>query len=38
MAMQEAENEVSLISAERDKALQDLQDVLANHNKELAER
>lgn len=36
--MQEAETEVSLASAERDKALQDLQDALANYNKELAER
>ncbi|KAK1587300.1 hypothetical protein Q3G72_011581 [Acer saccharum] len=36
--LKEAENEVSLVSAERDRALQDLQDALANHNKELAER
>lgn len=36
--MQEAEKEVSLVSEERDKALLDLQDALANHDKELAER
>ncbi|KAF2312487.1 hypothetical protein GH714_034850 [Hevea brasiliensis] len=33
-----AEREVSLVSSERDKALRHLQDALANHDKELAER
>ncbi|XP_024032822.1 protein GRIP [Morus notabilis] len=37
-ALKEAEKEVSLTCAERDRALQDLQDVLANHDKELVER
>ncbi|XP_044470267.1 protein GRIP [Mangifera indica] len=37
-ALKEAEKEVSLVSEERDKALQDLHDALANHDKELAER
>ncbi|KAL6226922.1 hypothetical protein ACLB2K_000881 [Fragaria x ananassa] len=37
-ALKEAEKEVSSLSAERDKALQDLQDALTNYNKELAER
>ncbi|KAF8410310.1 hypothetical protein HHK36_002836 [Tetracentron sinense] len=35
-AIKEAEKEVALASAERDRALQDLQDALANHDKELA--
>lgn len=38
IGVQEAEKEVSLVSEERDKALQDLHDALANHDKELAER
>lgn len=37
-ALKEVEREVSLVSAERDRAHQDLQDVLQNHDKELAER
>ncbi|OMO83403.1 hypothetical protein COLO4_22537 [Corchorus olitorius] len=37
-ALKEAESELSLVSAERDRARQDLQDVLSNHGKELAER
>ncbi|KAM6540482.1 hypothetical protein CsatB_004929 [Cannabis sativa] len=37
-ALKEAEKEVSLVCAERDRALQDLQEALANHDKELAER
>lgn len=37
-ALKEAEKEVSLTCAERDRALQDLQETLANHEKELAER
>uniref|UniRef100_A0A2P2KYN3 Protein GRIP n=1 Tax=Rhizophora mucronata TaxID=61149 RepID=A0A2P2KYN3_RHIMU len=37
-ALKEAENEVSLAYAERDKVLQDLQDALTKHDKELAER
>ncbi|KAJ9172583.1 hypothetical protein P3X46_015800 [Hevea brasiliensis] len=37
-AINEAEREVSLVSSERDKALRHLQDALANHDKELAER
>lgn len=36
--LQEAENEVLSITEERDKVLQDLQSVMANHEKELAER
>ncbi|KAH7521122.1 hypothetical protein ACOSP7_022543 [Xanthoceras sorbifolium] len=36
--LKEAENEVLVISAERDTAVQELQDALAKHNKELAER
>lgn len=36
--IQEAERELALVSSERDKALQDLRDALANHAKELAER
>ncbi|KAH0973199.1 hypothetical protein GBA52_025355 [Prunus armeniaca] len=36
-ALKEAEKEVSFVCAERDKALQDLQDTLANHYKEIAE-
>lgn len=36
--MQETEKEMSLVSAEKDKALQELQVALANHDKELAER
>jgi hypothetical protein len=35
---QEAENEVSSITEERDRALQDLQSAMANNEKELAER
>lgn len=37
-ALKEAEKEVSSVSAERDKALQDLQGALANHVKEFKER
>ncbi|BBH08092.1 Golgi-localized GRIP domain-containing protein [Prunus dulcis] len=37
-ALKEAEKEVSFVCAERDKALQDLQNALANHYKEIAER
>ncbi|XVF18136.1 hypothetical protein REPUB_Repub10bG0186200 [Reevesia pubescens] len=37
-ALKEVEREVSLVSAERDRACQDLQEVLSNHDKELAER
>uniref|UniRef100_A0A6N2LY14 GRIP domain-containing protein n=2 Tax=Salix viminalis TaxID=40686 RepID=A0A6N2LY14_SALVM len=37
-ALKEAETEVSLASVERDKALQDLQEALANNDKELAIR
>ncbi|PON50003.1 GRIP [Parasponia andersonii] len=37
-ALKEAEKEVSLACAERDKVLEDLQDAMANHDKELAER
>ncbi|XP_058186625.1 protein GRIP [Rhododendron vialii] len=37
-ALKEAEKEVLLISSERDRALQELQDALANHDKELADR
>ncbi|KAJ8764139.1 hypothetical protein K2173_005049 [Erythroxylum novogranatense] len=37
-ALKEAENEISLASAERDKALQDVKDALSNHDKEVAER
>lgn len=37
-ALKEAEKEVSLTCADRDRALQDLQDALANHDKELVER
>ncbi|GMN28752.1 hypothetical protein TIFTF001_002173 [Ficus carica] len=37
-ALKEAEKEVSLTCAERDRALQDLQETLANHEKELAEK
>lgn len=36
--MQETEKEMSLVSAEKDKALQEFQEALANHDKELAER
>ncbi|XVF16009.1 hypothetical protein REPUB_Repub09cG0205100 [Reevesia pubescens] len=36
-ALKEVEREVSLLSAERDRARQDLQDVLLNREKELAE-
>ncbi|KAG5530045.1 hypothetical protein RHGRI_030416 [Rhododendron griersonianum] len=37
-ALKEAEKEVLLVSSERDRALQELQDALANHDKELADR
>ncbi|CAL5366075.1 unnamed protein product [Camellia sinensis] len=37
-ALKEAEKEVLLVSAERDRAIQELQDALANHDKELAAR
>ncbi|GFZ09445.1 golgi-localized GRIP domain-containing protein [Actinidia rufa] len=37
-ALKEAEKEVQLISAERDRALQDLQDALANHINEIGAR
>ncbi|XP_062144224.1 protein GRIP [Alnus glutinosa] len=37
-ALKEAEKEISSVSAERDRALQDLQGALANHVKELKER
>ncbi|KAH7849530.1 hypothetical protein Vadar_019165 [Vaccinium darrowii] len=37
-ALKEAEKEVLLVSSERDRALQELQDALANHDKELAAR
>uniref|UniRef100_A0A5B7A3S5 GRIP domain-containing protein n=2 Tax=Davidia involucrata TaxID=16924 RepID=A0A5B7A3S5_DAVIN len=37
-ALKEAEKDVLLTSAERDRALQDLQDALANHDKELTAR
>ncbi|KAG8662870.1 protein GRIP isoform X3 [Manihot esculenta] len=37
-AINEAERELALVSSERDKVVQDLQDALANHAKELAER
>ncbi|XAR73693.1 hypothetical protein NMG60_11007756 [Bertholletia excelsa] len=37
-ALKEAEKEVHSVAAERDRALQDLQDALVNHNKELAAR
>ncbi|KAG6646355.1 protein GRIP [Carya illinoinensis] len=37
-ALNEAEKEVSSVSTERDRALQDLQNALANHDKELKER
>ncbi|CAA2972575.1 GRIP [Olea europaea subsp. europaea] len=37
-ALKEAEKEILLVSAERDKALQDLKDVLTNHEKEIASR
>ncbi|XP_062102750.1 protein GRIP [Humulus lupulus] len=37
-ALKEAEKDVSLVCAERDRALQDLQEALANHDTELAER
>ncbi|XP_039009490.1 protein GRIP-like isoform X1 [Hibiscus syriacus] len=37
-ALKELERELSLVSAERDRLCQDLQDVLGNHDKELAER
>ncbi|XVE87523.1 hypothetical protein DITRI_Ditri18aG0124700 [Diplodiscus trichospermus] len=37
-ALKEVERELSLVSAERDRARQDLQGVLCNHDKELAER
>ncbi|XP_021811528.1 protein GRIP [Prunus avium] len=37
-ALKEAEKEVSFVCAERDKAIQDLQDALANHYKEIEER
>lgn len=37
-ALKEAEKEILLVSAERDRAIQELQDALANHDKELAAR
>lgn len=37
-ALKETEKEMSLVSAEKDKVLQELQEALANHDKELAER
>ncbi|GFY87822.1 golgi-localized GRIP domain-containing protein [Actinidia rufa] len=37
-ALKEAEKEVQLVSTERDRAIQDLQDALANHSNELAAR
>jgi hypothetical protein len=37
-ALKEAEKEVLSVSAERDRILQDLQDALVNHDKELKER
>ncbi|KAK8482790.1 hypothetical protein V6N12_010312 [Hibiscus sabdariffa] len=37
-ALKEVERELSLVSAERDRARQELQDVLCNHGKEIAER
>ncbi|KAM4118583.1 hypothetical protein ACB094_02G214400 [Castanea mollissima] len=37
-ALKEAEKEVLSVSAERDSVLQDLQDALANHDKEIKER
>lgn len=38
VVLQEAEKEMSLVSAEKEKALQDLQDAIASHDKKLAER
>ncbi|KAL6274186.1 hypothetical protein ACE6H2_024878 [Prunus campanulata] len=37
-ALKEAEKEVSFVCAERDKTIQDLQDALVNHYKEIEER
>ncbi|XP_055803200.1 protein GRIP [Solanum dulcamara] len=37
-ALKEAENEVMSVSSERDKALQDLNNTLVNHEKELSDR
>ncbi|KAM7257815.1 hypothetical protein ACFE04_013556 [Oxalis oulophora] len=37
-ALKEAESEISLVSEERDRVCQDLQNALANHDKELEER
>lgn len=37
-ALKEVENEISLVSAERDKAVSELQDALSNHEKELSVR
>jgi len=37
-ALKDAEKEVLLVSSERDRALKELQDALANHDKELAAR
>ncbi|KAL4291575.1 hypothetical protein GQ457_14G004220 [Hibiscus cannabinus] len=37
-ALKEVERELSLVSAERDRARQELQDILCNHGKEIAER
>ncbi|XP_009792764.1 protein GRIP [Nicotiana tabacum] len=37
-ALKEAEKEVMSVSSERDKALEDLKDTLANHEKELSDR
>lgn len=36
--IQEAENEISSVSAERDKAFSELQDALVKHEKELSAR
>lgn len=38
LVLQEAEKEILLLSAEKDKAAQDLKDALANHVEELAVR
>lgn len=37
-ALREAEREAAMVSAERDRALQDLHDAMTNHDKELSER
>lgn len=38
LLFQEAEKEVMSVSSERDKALQDLNNTLVNHEKELSDR